>query len=406
MKARLLPIYFVIFFGFAGYSLAITIFTPMLLHAHASAFLPASTPLPIRTIWLGFLLALYPLGQFLGSPVIGAISDQIGRRRVLLCSLLATTFFYVFITLALFWQCLWLLLMSSFLAGLCEANIVVAQSTIADVVSEQDRNRFFGYIYLSASAAYIVAPLIGGKLADPHLVSWFSNAIPFAFVTILLFLLFFWILLTFRETRTPSSHGKIPLFSAITSLSQLFTLKYIRRLFFINFLLYFAIFGFFRVYPMYLVDEFHFNVNRVSEYIAYVAVPIVIANAWLTGFLSKRFQARTLTVISAIFTGIMMMIIVIPTWQPSLWITLFFTALFLAICLPSCASMLSLSVSSEQQGTIMGNNQSLQVLAESLSGLGGGLIAAILIPLPLIVMGAIAVFAGVLLLFITRSNLK
>ena len=56
-----------------------------------------------------------------------------------------------------------------------------------------------------------------------------------------------------------------------------------RPFYLINFALYLAIFGFFRVYPMYLVDQFHLGVGSVSEYVAYVAVPIVIANVWLVG---------------------------------------------------------------------------------------------------------------------------
>jgi MFS family permease len=46
---------------------------------------------------------------------------------------------------------------------LSEANVVAAQSAIADVIAPQERNRFFGYIYLSASSAYIVGPLVGGN---------------------------------------------------------------------------------------------------------------------------------------------------------------------------------------------------------------------------------------------------
>ena len=55
----------------------------------------------------------------------------------------------------------------------------------------------------------------------------------------------------------------------------------------LNFVLYLAIFGFFRVYPMYLVDRFHLSVGRVSEFIGWVVLPIVVANVLLVGALSK-----------------------------------------------------------------------------------------------------------------------
>jgi MFS family permease len=72
---RLLPLYVVIFFGFVGYSLMITIFTPMILK-NDTAMIAANTPMARKTILLGLLLGLYPLGQFVGSPIMGSLSDR------------------------------------------------------------------------------------------------------------------------------------------------------------------------------------------------------------------------------------------------------------------------------------------------------------------------------------------
>ncbi len=177
------------FLGFFGYSLMITVFTPMLLHAHQGFVSPLSS-VGHRTILLGVLLALYPLGQCLGSPVLGALSDHHGRRKVLLFSLVWITFFYVITAAALTFHSLLWLMIASFFAGLGEANTVVAQSAIADVASDTDRNRLFGYIYLSASAAYIISPLIGSKLAVANLATWFGYATPFSAVCIVLFVSF------------------------------------------------------------------------------------------------------------------------------------------------------------------------------------------------------------------------
>src|SRR5215211_6371206 len=67
---KLLPLYFVVFVGFLGYSLMIAVFTPMILR-NDNGMLAASSGLSQRSLVLGVLLALYPLGQFLGSPVLG-----------------------------------------------------------------------------------------------------------------------------------------------------------------------------------------------------------------------------------------------------------------------------------------------------------------------------------------------
>ncbi len=385
----LLPLYAVVFVGFLGYSLMIATFTPMILR-NDNGMLPQSAGLTQRSIVLGIVLSLYPLGQFLGSPVLGALSDRYGRRPILIGSLSAAVVLYAVIALSLEIQSLALLMVSSFLAGLSESNIVIAQGAIADTAPREDRNRLFGYIYLSASLAYVVGPLGGGKLADHSLVSWFNYATPYWAVTILLGLVLLAILVRFPETKTTTESGG-RYTDAFTNLARIVTDRRLRPLYLVNFILYLSIFGFFRVYPMYLVDEFHLGVSSVSQFVAYVAVPIVIANVWLVGALSRRARPRTMVLFSALVMGLLMALIVVPNSKVSLWFTLGPTALALAICLPSCAAMLSLAADDSEQGRAMGNNQSMQVGAEALTGLLGGALAAVAVKLPLLVCSGAAI---------------
>jgi MFS family permease len=400
---RLLPLYAVVFAGFVGYSLMITVFTPMIMSNH-DLLLRADEPMSRRVILLGILLCLYPLGQFAGSPVLGALSDRFGRKPVLMISLCFTTGCYALIGIALSRRSFALLASASLLAGLAEANVVAAQSAIADVITPEERNRFFGYIYLSASSAYIVGPLVGGKLADPDLVSWFSNATPFWAAMIVLAMTTAATGFVFRETNPPARRHPVSFSQAFTNLQGVISNRRLRRLYWLNFAFYLAIFGFFRCYPMYLVDRFHLGVSQVSEFVAWVGVPIVIANAWLTGFLAARFTTRTLTVCSAFLTGAFMIVVVAIHTRGSLWVTLFLTSAALAICLPACATLLSKATSEAEQGRVMGNNQALQVGAEALSGLVGGLAAALFVELPLILLGLLAIAAALLLKFGVRRE--
>jgi DHA1 family tetracycline resistance protein-like MFS transporter len=393
---RVLPLYLVVFIGFVGYSLMITVFTPLIL-ADDGGLLPQSSSISERTLVLGTLLALYPLAQFVGSPILGALSDRFGRRPVLLISLTASAGCYALIALALEAQNLALLMVACLLAGLSEANIAIAQSAIADVSAPAQRSRLFGYVYLSSSLAYVVGPLAGGKLADPGLVSWFGVSTPYWAVALLLLGTLALTAVRFRETHVPATSASVGLGRAFANVGAAFAPGRLRPLFLANFALYLAIFGFFRVYPIYLVDHFGMGISRESEFIAWVAVPIVVANLGLVALLSRRLDPRRLTVRFGLALAVCLAAVVLPHPEGALWITLAACSLALAVCLPSMASMISGAVGAEEQGSALGANQSLQVGAEGLSGLAGGGLAAISTALPLPAMGALALVGSALL---------
>jgi DHA1 family tetracycline resistance protein-like MFS transporter len=392
---KLLPLYGVVFVGFLGYAAMIAVFTPMLLR-NDGGMLSASSSTSQRTVVLGVLLCMYPLGQFLGSPVLGALSDRLGRRPILLGSLAATTGWYVVIALALQFESLPLLLVSCFGAGLSEANVVVAQSAIADAVPERDRTRLFGYIYVAISLAYAVGPFAAGKLADPKLVSWFDYATPYWAAVIILGLTFAAVFVTFRETHAASTTDA-PLLAAFGNLAKVITDRRLRLFYLVNFLLYLAMYGFFRSYPMYMVDEFSLGISRESELIAYLSIPFIVANLGLVGWLALRMSSRAMVTLGGIAFAVTSIVLVLPDSAVWLWATLPPTGLAIAIALPATAAMISLAARADEQGQVLGNNQGLQVGAEAVAGLAGGALAAIVVKLPLFVWAGFSLLAVALL---------
>ncbi|MEO6846057.1 MAG: MFS transporter [Chthoniobacterales bacterium] len=402
---RLLPAYLVVFVGFVGYSMMIAVFTPMFLQGYGHLISPDMTTAN-KTILLGIVLCMYPLGQFLSSPVIGEFADKYGRRPVLLISLALCVVCYVLLACAIKMESMTLLIVMLVATGLTEGNIVIAQSTISDVSDAINRGRLFGYIYMSASLAYVVGPLAGGKLASPAVVSWFSYVTPFWAMAILLFLTFVGALLFFKETHSPEPSEPIRLGVALTGLTAVFRPGPLRILYMINFACYMGIFGFFRCYPMYMVDEFHMNVSEVSEFIAWLSVPIVIANLGLAGYFTAKFPPQKVVIWSGVLTALAMILIVIPSSQGFLWVTLFLVGLPLSVCMTACATLLSISAPANEQGRALGNNQALQVFAESTSGLVGGLVAAILIKASLPAMAAFILIGVAVLLLRNRSRVS
>ena len=393
----LLPLYLVIFTGFCGYSLMITLFVPMLMGANG--FLASDATTGQRSLVLGILLAVYPLGQFLGSPVLGALSDRYGRKPVLTVSLFIAVAAYLLISLGIELRSLALIASGCLIGGLAESNIAIAQSAISDVAGPDERPRLFAWIYSCCSLGYIAGPVLGGQLA--LLLGWSA---PFWLTVPLLIATLVWIGISFRETHPPEKDKRFDAFAALTNLGTVFTDRPIRRLYLINFLIYLGLFGYFRMVLVYMVDHWHTTVDQTTLIYSGLALISAVASFGLMAPLTRQFGLNRVAVSSAILAGVTMISITFPAQLGSIWITGGLTTLIGTLALAACPTVLSNAVSAERQGRVMGNNQALQVGAESLSAAIGGALAGIVIPLPLIAFGILLIAAGLGLAFSSASR--
>jgi len=401
---RILPLYIVIFIGFVGYSLTITILTPMVLEG--GELLLRSVPFRAHpTIILGTVLAIYPTGQFFGAPVLGALSDRFGRKPILVTSLTITTLCFGGLGYAISINNLSLFMLISLIMGLAEANIATAQSAVADVSTESNRTRMFAYINMSASGAFVVGPLLGGVLADPNLVSWFNNSTPYWAVFVVLIFAVLFTVFVFKETHPKVKRTEVSYGQAFTNLLAVYKPGKLRIIYLVNFLIYLAVFGFFRAFPMYLVGQYDMDVTELATYIAWNAVPVVIGSLWLTGYLAKTLSTRSITILSSFSLGVFSLIMIIPQAEHMQYLSLFLPGLALAVALPASATLISLAAKKKEQGRALGNNLSIEVGAEVLSGLAAGLLAAYFIKLPMFAICAVAVLAA-LILFISDAGKK
>ena len=390
MVKRLLPVYFVVFLGYIGYSLFLTIFAPLFLKGD---IIQASDE--IRVVILGILVFLYPFGQFISSPVLGALSDRFGRRPLLLYSLCVTCVAYVVIGLSLVWGMLWLTMLALFIAGLSEGNITIAQSAVADVSDGHSRHRLFGYIYFSASCAYVVGPMLGGWLAGSHVWNGMSYELPFFIVAVMLIVAFFWVWGGFKETVKQKCH--VSYLEGFTNFRNLFVMKKFRFWFLVNFLLYLTVFGFLQGFPIFLVALFGVEVGPLSLMIAWTDIPFLLVNLLLIDYLTKRFKPVNLVMYMAGMLASVMMVMLLPREVYWMWPILLMGGFAAAVALPVSASLISLMASEKEQGRVMGVNQSLNFLTEALAGLGFGLLASALVKLSVFVFGFMG-FIVVLLL--------
>ncbi|MBB5191170.1 DHA1 family tetracycline resistance protein-like MFS transporter [Silvimonas terrae] len=160
--------------------------------------------------WIGLMTALYAVMQFIFAPVLGALSDRLGRRPVLLISLGGAAINYLLMAFA---PQLWMLFLGRAIAGLTSANIAVAMAYITDVSAPDQRARRFGLFNAVFGAGFIIGPVLGGVLGDYGLRWPFMAA---AVLNAANFLLALWVL---PESRTPT-RAKID-FAALNPLRPL-----------------------------------------------------------------------------------------------------------------------------------------------------------------------------------------
>lgn len=126
----------------------------------------------------GFMAAVYALNQFLFGPVVGALSDQYGRRPLILACLATLTIDYILMGLA--WS-VWLLFLGRFLAGMAGASYSVATAYIADVSPRAKRSQNFGLIGAAFGIGFIFGPTLGGVAGayDLRAPFWVAAALCF-----------------------------------------------------------------------------------------------------------------------------------------------------------------------------------------------------------------------------------
>ena len=113
--------------------------------------------------YIGIMTALYAVMQFVFAPVLGALSDNLGRRPVLLISLAGAATNYVVMAFA---PQLWMLLLGRAIAGLTSANVSVATAYITDISPVDKRARRFGLFNAMFGIGFIIGPVLGGLLGD------------------------------------------------------------------------------------------------------------------------------------------------------------------------------------------------------------------------------------------------
>ena len=345
-----MPILFlIVFIDLVGFGVVIPLLPYYALRYDASAFA------------VTMLMASYSLAQFIAAPVLGRISDKVGRRPVLLASIACSIASYVWLGLA---DALWMLFAARLLAGAGAGNIAAAQAYIADVSPPEKRAKGMGMIGAAFGLGFTIGPAIGGviagsdpaaaDLARPAFLAAFLSAVALALTAALL-----------KESLAPGA-AAAPRPGRYALARGAFARPVLANLIVLLFVTVSAFAGMETTFALWANSRFGWGPEQVGWIFFYVGIVLAALQGGAIGRLAQRYGEARLVTAGAAIIGIGLLGLV---FAGSLWEVLVVTGLLaigMGLLNPSVTSLVSREAGVEERGGIMGVSQSASSLARIL----------------------------------------
>lgn len=307
----------------------------------------------------GVFVALWAGMQFIAAPVIGSLSDQYGRRPIILLSTAGLAADYVLMALA---PNLWWLALGRLIAGVTSASGSTVYAYMADVTQPEKRARVFGLLGAAYSGGFVAGPVIGGVLGSlsPRAPFWVAGALSgLAFIYGMFFLpeslaedrrmAFSW--------RRANPVGTLRLLRSHPELSGIAAL---------NFVMYFAYYAFAVVFVLYVSYRYKWSSWEVGVLFAVFGVLDMIVQSLLVGPVTKWFGDRA-TMVIGLFAGAVGCACMGLAPTGPLFILALMPNALRCLAMPTIQSIMTRRVSESEQGQLQGANMSLSGVAGMLS---------------------------------------
>jgi len=391
MAKKLSLIFSVLFLDFFSFS-AVIAFLPLFFLSTPHSFFSSSFSPNLRYVLLGILSATYPIAQLIAAPLLGHLSDKIGRRWILLYSYLGNAVGYLLCGIGILTTSIAYLFLGNFIAGLMGVNLSTTNAIISDVSVSEKRSKFFAVSHLMLGIGFILGPFVAGKIVafSPHVFDacfyLFVSCAIFSFINFLLIYLFW----------TPDMVTTKPTPILWKELFQ--CSREVKVLLFAEFLIFFGWYFFIKTFQVFLIEGIHCTEAQVfnvySQYGLWFALSQALFIIWLHQYAkAEKFFHHFITFLAF---SILVLYFAKTYWAACLIVPLFTIAYGMLI--PSLTGLVSDLTTSQNNGKIMGLHQSIQAFAK----IGGPLIAGCVLTLtplatvllsPLFILASRAIFA-------------
>jgi DHA1 family tetracycline resistance protein-like MFS transporter len=304
------------------------------------------------------LMSCYSFAQFFMSPVLGRLSDRIGRRPVLLVSMACSCLAYVWLGFA---SALWMLFGARLLAGAGAGNLAAAQAYITDVTSPEARAKGMGMIGAAFGLGFTLGPWLGGVVAgrDPTPEDLQRPA----FLAAALSALAFFLVLALLKESLPQSGARTPRASRWDLARSSMGRPMLRLLILLFFAITAAFAGMETTFALWTKEAFGWGPEQVGWLFFFVGCVLILVQGVLIGPLSRRLGEARLVLIGSVSIALGLAAITLSANLAMLMVASACLAIGMGLLNPSINSLISRQAGAEERGGIMGVAQSGASLA-------------------------------------------
>ena len=311
---------------------------------------------PAEVTWM---MACYSLAQFFFSPILGRLSDRVGRRPVLLLSLVASVASYLWLGFA---DALWMLFAARLLSGAGAGNIAAAQAYISDVTTPEARAKGMGMIGAAFGLGFTLGPALGGLVAgsDPSASDLSRPAFVAAGLSLLAFVIAF---ARLEESLPPSVRDATFRPSRLMVARDVLARPRLRQLILLFFVAISAFSAMETTYALWTRSAFGWGPRQVGLVFLYVGLVLVTVQALLIGRLSRRFGEARLVAAGSALIALGLAGLPFALTLPRLLAVNTMLPLGMGLLNPSLTSLISKEAGADERGGVMGVSQSAGSLA-------------------------------------------
>ena len=380
-----------------GFLLVFPLFPALFISSNAS-LVEIHTSMFARHLYYCIALSVWPIGAFFGSPYLGALSDKIGRRKVLIICLILNGLSYAIAAISINLHYLILFFLSRLLSGFFGGSYDIVQAATADISTPELKARNMGLITFAVAIGIILGPIIASFTSSPDIFHWFSITTPFWIAFCLAMFNAAGVAVLFKDTYQVKKGMSIHLITLFSEFLFIFRDRRVIKFGVVFFLLNLGWGLYMTAIPLILVQIFHFSTQFTGVFYCVLGVGCALAILFIQPMVLKRFSLKKIYFYAIIMMGIMLLAAGIFQNLKEEWITVFILGLLEILCYSSILAITSNAVTNKEQGKTMGGLGAVTSIAFLFDGFLLLWLSNIEIFLPILAAAIACFLSGILVL--------